>query len=375
MRTLEEILHPVTPAQFRAEYEGRQPLHVPAAEGSNKRALLTWDAFNGLLNQSNVWTSERLQLMRRDAAVPPEQYCKLKRTPEGHVWRPSPAKVEVFLSAGVSILANDMITLHSPITHAGVALGEALAAEVGASVFCSFKGGRAVATHYDVHEVFAVQTEGEKVWNLYEGRAIDPVGYPPGLTQAEVEKSRGRLVSTITMKPGDVLYMPRGFYHDTVTPDQPSLHVSFTVMPLAGRRILSLLEGPVLEDAAFRAWLPAADAEGGALLQARLAELAGRLAGIVASPAFRDEVALLQRRLIPRAPDFSLPVRKPATLYRTTGRAFPDNGPLIRRIQDWMIEERQFAVEDLVAEMDSLPEAVVRDALAEAEQAGAVQRV
>ena len=40
-----------------------------------------------------------------------------------------------------------------------------------------------------------------------------------------------------------------------------------------------------------------------------------------------------------------------------------------------MIEERQFAIEDLVAEMDSLSEATVRDAVAGAEQAGAVQRV
>ena len=375
MRTLEEILHPVTPAQFRADHEGRQPLHIPAADGSDKRALLTWDAFNGLLNQSNVWDSERLKLMRHDDAVPPEQYCRRKRTPEGMIWRPSPAKVEVFLSAGASILANDVMTLHSPITHAGVALGEALAAEVGASVFCSFKGGRAVATHYDVHEVFAVQTEGEKVWNLYEGRVINPVGYPPGMTQTDFNKDCGRLVSTITMKPGDVLYMPRGFYHDTVTPDQPSLHVSFTVMPLTGRSILSLLDGPALQDAAFRAWLPAADAEGGALLQTRLSELATRLAGIVASPAFRDEVALLQRRLMPRAPDFSLPVRKPAILYRITGRAFPDLGPMPRRAYDWMIEERQFAVEDLVADMDSLSEADIRSALAGAEQAGAVQRV
>ena len=375
MRTLEEILHPVTPAQFRADHEGRQPLHIPAADGSDKRALLTWDAFNGLLNQSNVWDSERLKLMRHDDAVPPEQYCRRKRTPEGMIWRPSPAKVEVFLSAGASILANDVMTLHSPITHAGVALGEALAAEVGASVFCSFKGGRAVATHYDVHEVFAVQTEGEKVWSLYEGRVINPVGYPPGMTQTDFNKDCGRLVSTITMKPGDVLYMPRGFYHDTVTPDQPSLHVSFTVMPLTGRSILSLLDGPALQDAAFRAWLPAADAEGGALLQTRLSELATRLAGIVASPAFRDEVALLQRRLMPRAPDFSLPVRKPAILYRITGRAFPDLGPMPRRAYDWMIEERQFAVEDLVADMDSLSEADIRSALAGAEQAGAVQRV
>jgi len=131
MRTLEEILHPVTPAQFRAEYEGRQPLHIPAAEGSDKRALLPWDAFNGLLNQSNVWDSERLKLMRHDDSVPPEQYCRRKLTPEGMIWRPLPAKVEVFLSAGASILANDVLTLHSPITKAGVALGEAREAEVG----------------------------------------------------------------------------------------------------------------------------------------------------------------------------------------------------------------------------------------------------
>lgn len=375
MRTLEELLYPITPAQFHAEYEGRQPLHVPAPAGSDKRELLTWDAFNGLLNQTNVWDSERLQLMRNDAAVPAEQYCRRKRTPEGHIWRPSPAKVEVFLSAGANILANDVMTLHSPITRAGVALGEALAAEVGASVFCSFKGGRAVATHYDVHEVFAVQTEGEKVWNLYEGRAIDPVGYPPGLTQADFDRNRGRLVSTVTMKPGDLLYMPRGFYHDTVTPDQPSLHVSFTVMPLTGRAILSLLDGPALEDAAFRAWLPAADAGEGVPLQSRLNALAERLAVIVTSPAFRDEVALLQRRLMPRAPDFSLPVRKPVTLYRTTGRTFPDQGPVTRRVYDWMIEERQFALEDLVADMDSLSEAHIRAALAGAEAAGAVQRL
>ena len=40
-----------------------------------------------------------------------------------------------------------------------------------------------------------------------------------------------------------------------------------------------------------------------------------------------------------------------------------------------MIEERQFAVEDLVADMVSLSEADIRSALAGAEQAGAVQRV
>ena len=57
-----------------------------------------------------------------------------------------------------------------------------------------------------------------------------------------------------------------------------------------------------------------------------------------------------------------------ATVYRVTGRAFPDMGPMARRAHDWMIEERQFAVEDLVADMDSLSETDIRNALAGADK-------
>ncbi|HST93098.1 MAG TPA: hypothetical protein VLJ13_12965 [Brevundimonas sp.] len=39
MRSLDELLHPITPEQFRVEYEGRKPLHIPAnaAAGALKR--------------------------------------------------------------------------------------------------------------------------------------------------------------------------------------------------------------------------------------------------------------------------------------------------------------------------------------------------
>jgi len=70
---------------------------------------------------------------------------------------------------------------------------------------------------------------------------------------------------------------------------------------------------------------------------------------------------------------FAVPVES-ATLYRTTGRAFPENGPLIRRACDWILQ-RQFAVEDLVSEMGYLSEADIREAVAGAGRAGAVQRI
>ena len=53
-------------------------------------------------------------------------------------------------------------------------------------MYCSFKGVQAFQTHYDLHDVFAVQAEGEKTWRIYESRADAPVTpLPPG---DEVEK-------------------------------------------------------------------------------------------------------------------------------------------------------------------------------------------
>jgi len=52
MLSLSDLLHPITPEQFDAGFKGRKPLHIPARERADKRALLTWGALTGLLDQS-----------------------------------------------------------------------------------------------------------------------------------------------------------------------------------------------------------------------------------------------------------------------------------------------------------------------------------
>ena len=49
------------------------------------------------------------------------------------------------------------------------------AARVAANVYCSFQGVQAFQTHFDLHDVFAFQAEGEKTWRVYEARADTPV--------------------------------------------------------------------------------------------------------------------------------------------------------------------------------------------------------
>lgn len=377
VRTLADLLFPVTEADFMRDYEGRQPLHVSAGDHPHKAGMLTWQAFNSLLQQTHVWTAETLRLMLDGQAVRPEQYCKPIATPSGPILRPSPTMVDVFLSGGASLVANDVLHAHPPLTHVGQILGRTFAATVGANVYCSFQGIRAFGSHYDNHDVFVIQTEGEKVWTLYENRADNPVDLLPGSddTQRFFERSRGAVMSQVRLRRGDVLYLPRGWYHDALATDGASLHVTYSVTPITGKAVLDVLHGLASRQSDYRAYLAPADREGGAVLRRQLDDLAGLLQDIIQAPQFLEEVAAAQRRVQPPSADFTLPHRKPVTLYRVTGRAFPDTTRALRQLYDWAIDERQFAIEDMTATFDGLAPEHIRAAIDAADQAGAVVRV
>ena len=160
---------------------------------------------------------------------------------------------------------------------------------------------QAFDTHFDLHHVFAVQVEGEKTWRLYENRAEAPVSFPVDDAEARrwFAQTRGPLMTEVRMQPGDVLYLPRGWYHDALATEGASLHVTFSVSPLYGRVLFSLLESAAMQDPAFRQWL-APGTDGGVRLARQLADLGRRLAELSALPAFRDEVLMAQERLVPR---------------------------------------------------------------------------
>lgn len=377
LRALEDLLFPVTEADFMRDYDGRQPLHIPAGDHPDKAGILTWQALNGLLQQTHVWTADTLRLMLDGQGVRPEQYCKPIATPSGPILRPSPSMVDVFLSGGASLVANDVLHAHPPLTQVGHVLGRTFAATVGANIYCSFQGVRAFGSHYDNHDVFVVQTEGEKVWTLYENRADNPVDLLPGNddTQRFFERSRGAVMSQVRLRRGDVLYLPRGWYHDALATDGASLHVTFSVTPITGKAVLDVLHSLASRQSAYRAYLAPAEREAGGVLRRQLDDLATLLQDIIQAPEFLDEVAAAQHRVQPWRADFTLPDRKPATLYRVTGRAFPATTKARRQLYDWAIAERQFALEDMIATFDGLSPEQVRATIDVAEQAGAIARV
>ncbi len=377
LSNLEALLAPYAPDRFHTEVLGRRPLHIPAGDDAGRRTLLSWSDFNRLLGQDGIWTPHNLKLVANRLPVPVADYCQSVRTIEGHGLRPVPKKVELFLNAGASLVANEVQSLHGPIGDVATVLSRAFSAQVGANVYCSFENVQAFGPHYDAHDVFAIQTEGTKVWRIYEQQLDTPVDLPPNgpETLRWLEETRGQVVSEIVMKPGDLLYLPRGRFHDALATQGASLHVTFSVTALYGRSILSLLDNAAIQFPQFRAYLAPADQDGGRALSEQLVRLGRLIADIVASPAFRDEVAMAQERLVPRQVRFELPDRRAAPGYAPTGSAFPQATTQIQVAYEWCAAQTRFSRDQMLAEFDFIEPGALGRAIDAAEAAGAVTRV
>ena len=102
---------------------------------------------------------------------------------------------------------------------------------------CDDDGRRSgLESHWDFMDVIVVQIYGEKMWSV----ASEPIVYLSNQDQKrkptleELERFRNSRYNDVLLRPGDALYIPRGFIHNasTIIVDEsgdrtPSLHLTF----------------------------------------------------------------------------------------------------------------------------------------------------
>ncbi|XP_075398548.1 ribosomal oxygenase 2 [Tenrec ecaudatus] len=158
---------------------------------------------------------------------------------------------------------------------------------VGSNVYITPAGSQGLPPHYDDVEVFILQLEGRKHWRLYRPTVPLARGY-----SVEAEDRIGKPTHEFTLKPGDLLYFPRGTIHQAETPPglAHSTHVTISTYQNSswGDCLLDTIPGLVFdiakEDVALRAGLPRQ-----LLLQVESAALRTRLSGFLRMLADRLE--------------------------------------------------------------------------------------
>ena len=289
-----EFIAPMAVETFMAEHFGRRPVHIRGA--SPRGGLLSMERLEQLLAVRPHWTEQNLKLILNSRPVHGEHF--LDAASSGNARVADPAKVEMFLRMGASLVGDHVEAIDPTVRGATAMLSEQFAGTAGANVYCSFQGIRAFASHCDLHEVFAVQIEGEKVWQIYANRADAPVETIQGPdAQGIIDRAKGPVLITVRMQPGDLLYIPRGFFHDALADSKASLHLTFGIEPLNGLTLFGLLEAMAKRDPRFRAYLPDGRNDPAAL-RGRLAELGEAVGALMGSALLEPELVKQQRERV-----------------------------------------------------------------------------
>jgi len=192
--------------------------------------------------------------------VPPDRYCLPAPVRAGSSGMPVDfGKVRAFMSQGASLVLNGVERMTPGMMRVAEILGQRDHGAVGANLYCSWQRHQAFPVHFDTHDVFALQIAGTKAWRIYQRHFKDPIKhtrFTSALGSDFHAKHKGALQMEFVMRPGDLVYVPRGFYHEALATSDASIHVSFSVTPMIGLVVLSHLFDCAFRDAALRAPLP-----------------------------------------------------------------------------------------------------------------------
>ncbi|WP_235561814.1 cupin domain-containing protein [Brevundimonas sp. Root608] len=135
------------------------------------------------------------------------------------------------------------------------ALEQALSCHIQTNIYLTPPGEQGFRTHYDSHDVFVLQVEGEKTWRLYDEPAASPYR---GEKFRSGEHAAGEASHSFVLRKGDCAYIPRGYFHDAANlGDGPSLHITVgLIVRTWADLMLEAVSEVCLQDRAFRKALP-----------------------------------------------------------------------------------------------------------------------
>ena len=194
----------------------------------NFENIMSLDILDEILSKTNIWNNHNFIMMLDQKKINYSDYSSLSLDINGQNYRPDVNKVQNLVSRGASIILNDIQRHNLNLLKFVDELQNLTNGRCQGNLYFSMASHQAFGPHFDLHDVFAIHFEGEKVWNIYENIEKSPINHPVfKLSGEERRKRAGKIIQQVTLKPGDLLYIPRGQYHDALASQNGAIHIAF----------------------------------------------------------------------------------------------------------------------------------------------------
>lgn len=165
-----------------------------------------------------------------------------------------PRNVRERLAEGATLVVEQMDRLVPAIGEMTEAMRCWLRCPVDTVAYATVGSAGGFGAHFDDNDVIAVHLDGAKRWRIWEPTRA----YPLHRDVARPPRPVSEPAREITLEPGDVMYLPRGWWHEATTPGGAavSLHLTMRVHRRTGVDWLAWLADQLRSSGALSADLP-----------------------------------------------------------------------------------------------------------------------
>jgi hypothetical protein len=292
------------PDAFARDVWSRGPLLSTRAEladgGSGFDDLFSLDAVDELLSRRGLRTPF-IRLAKNGVVAPTSRYTRSGGTGAQVADQVADDRVlELFLD-GHTIVLQGLHRLWPPLIDFAGALTTELGHPVQVNAYITPRSSQGFSAHYDVHDVFVLQVAGEKRWRIHEPVHAAPLRDQPWTDHRAAVEARAQQEPVIdaVLRPGDALYLPRGYLHAAQALGDVSCHLTVGVHPVTRHAVLESMLEIVADSPELRTSLPMGidvsdPAAVASDVQATVAALTDRLRSVTAA----DVAARLGNRLV-----------------------------------------------------------------------------
>jgi ribosomal protein L16 Arg81 hydroxylase len=253
------LLAPYTIEEFRRDFYERAPLYID--RGYREDHFVRYFSLNELdriIYGSELRTKD-LRAVKEGALQRVDSYTRTKKKKKAEEKDPpsdiiDPDKLSALFAEGCTLVLDAMDQYSITLSTLCRRLEAFFRHRLNINVYLTPAGSQGFAPHYDSHDTLILQVRGTKRWRIYgsafelplDDQTFDKKTHRVGDVQREID-----------MKPGDVLYIPRGFVHEGVTNEQLSLHLTLGLHPPRWTHVLHEAVNAIADrEAAWRVSAP-----------------------------------------------------------------------------------------------------------------------
>ena len=246
------------PDAFAAAW-GRRPLLAAASDLPRSfDDLLDLDGVDELLSRRGLRTPF-LRMAKDGVVVDGARYTRPGGVGAAIGDQVDDTAVTRLFAEGTTIVLQALHRLWPPIIEFAGALTGELGHPIQVNAYVTPPASRGFAAHYDIHDVFVLQLAGEKRWIVHEPVHEWPLRSQPWTQRRDrVAQAVAETAPTIdtVLRPGDALYLPRGFLHSAEALGDVSAHLTVGIHVLTRQALVEALVAEAEDETELRQALP-----------------------------------------------------------------------------------------------------------------------